>query len=385
MATKNLSRTMSNSVIPFYQPSEKLLICSKDCYQYDSEGKKYIDFDSGVWCTNLGHNNDRIIRVISDQIRFSIHHGYRFRNEAAEQLSLELLELLEMTGGQSAFLSSGSEAVNLAITLAKRFTGRTRVLKLELSYLSAFGHGQIAESNTDLLTVPMNNVKALAEIDFSKLAAFVFEPGTSFGMIHFPSGDFLDEIVCKCRENGVLLVSDEVTCGFGRTGKWFGFQHYNFNPDIVAMGKALGNGYPVSAVSITAEMAGLFGQNPFRYAQSHQNDPLGCAIGLEVIHTIQDEDLIQKANETGVYFRNQLEQVQNKYPEKVKEMRSRGMMLALELLPEINGERINNELFEHGFVVGFRNNVLRFMPPLNIRENDIDLLIVSLDNLFTAD
>jgi len=376
---------MSNPVIPFYQPSDRLLVCSKECYQYDTEGKKYIDFDSGVWCTNLGHSNDRIIRVISDQVRFSIHHGYRFRNEAAEQLSVELLDILGMKGGQSVFLSSGSEAVNLAITLAKRFTGRTKVLKMELSYLSAFGHGQIADSNSDLLTVPMNNHEDLMAVDFAQIAAFVFEPGTSFGMVHFPSGEFIGEIVLKCRENGVLLVADEVTCGFGRTGKWFGFQHYNFNPDMVATGKALGNGYPVSAVSVTAEMAQLFGQNPFRYAQSHQNDPLGCAIGLEVIHTIQDEDLMLKANQTGIYFRKQLEQLQNKHPEKVKEIRSRGMMLALELLPEINGELINNELFEQGFVVGFRNNVLRFMPPLNIQQNDIDLLIVSLDNIFTTD
>jgi acetylornithine aminotransferase len=361
-----------------------LLVCSKDSYQYDADGKKYIDFDSGVWCVNLGHSNDRIIRAISDQMRFSIHHGYRFRNKHAEQLSIELLDLLGIRGGQSVFLSSGSEAVNLAITLAKRFNGRSKVLKMELSYLSAFGHGQISDSNTDLLTVPMNNKEALSEIDFSKIAAFVFEPGTSFGMVHFPSEEFIQEIVRKCLENNVLLVVDEVTCGFGRTAKWFGFQHYNFNPDIVAMGKALGNGYPVSAVSITSKMAELFALNSFRYAQSHQNDPLGCTIGLEVIHTIHDEDLILKANETGDYFRKKLDQLQIKYPEKVKEIRSRGMMLALELQPEINGELINNELFEQGFVVGFRNNVLRFMPSLNIQREDIDLMIVSLDNIFTS-
>jgi len=371
---------MQNAIIPFYQPSDKLIVRSKDCSQFDTEGKKYIDFDSGVWCANLGHSNDRIVRIIEEQAKTSIHHGYRFRNALSEKLSVELLDILGMTGGQSAFLSSGSEAVNSAITLAKKFTGRQKVLKMDLSYLSAFGHGHISDLNTDLLTVPMNDSDALRTIYFSEIAAFVFEPGTAFGTIHFPSEEFIDEIVCKCRENGVLLVADEVTCGFGRTGRWFGFQHYNFAPDIVAMGKALGNGYPVSAVSITAEMAKLFVQNPFRYAQSHQNDPLGCAIGLELIQTIHDEDLISRANKTGRYFRGKLVNIQEKHPDKIKEIRSRGLMLALELFPEVEGEKLNNDLFEQGFIVGFRNNVLRFMPPLTIEHRDINLLVFAVDD-----
>jgi acetylornithine/N-succinyldiaminopimelate aminotransferase len=370
---------MQNAIIPFYQPSDKLIVRSKDCSQFDTEGKRYIDFDSGVWCTNLGHSNNRIVWIIEEQAKMSIHHGYRFRNVLSEKLSVELLDILSIRGGQSAFLSSGSEAVNLAITLAKRFTGRQKVLKMDLSYLSAFGHGHISDLNTDLLTVPMNDSDALRTINFSEIAAFVFEPGTAFGTIHFPSAQFIQEIVERTKEKGVLLIADEVTCGFGRTGKWFGFQHYNFTPDVVATGKALGNGYPVSAVSITAEMARWFNQNPLRYAQSHQNDPLGCAIGLEVIRTIQDEDLISRANKTGRYFREKLINIQEKHPDKIKEIRSRGLMLALELFPKDDGEKLHNDLFEQGFIVGFRNNVLRFMPPLTIEVGDIDSLSSALE------
>lgn len=372
---------MSSPIIPFYQPSDQMLFCSKDCYQFDTTGKKYIDFESGVWCTNLGHSHDRIIRLIQEQSRFSLHHGYRFRNEVSERLSLELLGLLGMDGGQSVFLSSGSEAVNLAITLARQYTGRRKILKMDQSYLSAFGFGQIADSNTDLLTVPVDDLEAVVQIDFSTLAAFVFEPGTSFGFIHFPQTAFIHEIVQKCRKHGVLLIADEVTCGFGRTGKWFGFQHYPFTPDIVAAGKALGNGYPVSAVSINSVVAEWFASHSFRYAQSHQNDPLGCAIGLEVIHTIHDEDIILKSVQVGAYFKNQLSLLQKKYPDKIKKVRGRGLMLAIELWPAMNGEKINEQLFKNGFVVGYKSNVLRFMPPLVISASDIELLMNCLDQL----
>ena len=372
---------MISPIIPFYQPSEQLLFCSKDCYQFDTTGKKYIDFESGVWCTNLGHSHDRIVRVIHDQSRFSIHHGYRFRNEISERLSLELLGLLGMEGGQSVFLSSGSEAVNLAITLARQFTDRSKILKMDLSYLSAFGFGQIVDSNTDLLTVQMDDLEAIDHIDFSTLAAFVFEPGTSFGFIHFPQPLFIQEIVQKCRKHGVLLIADEVTCGFGRTGKWFGFQHYPFAPDIVATGKALGNGYPLSAVSINSIVSEWFGAHAFRYAQSHQNDPLGCAIGLEVIRTFHDDDIIRKSVQSGAYLKNKLALLQKKFPHQIKDVRGRGMMLAAELWPSVNGEKINERMFYHGFIVGYKSNVLRFMPPLVINYEDIESLIGCLDQL----
>jgi len=372
---------MSNQIIPFYLPSDKLIISSNGCCQQDSEGKQYLDFDSGVWCANLGHSNSRIIQVMQEQVKTCIHHGYRFRNAFAEQLSVELIEVLGLNGGKSVFLSSGSEAVNLAITLAKRFTDRRKVLKMDTSYLSAFGHGQISDNNHDLLTVAMNDLTSLCQIDFSEIAAFVFEPGTSLGLIHFPSAEFIHEIILKSKENGVLLIADEVTCGFGRTGKWFGFQHYNFSPDMVVTGKALGNGYPVSALSITSEMADQFDQNPFRYAQSHQNDPLGCAIGLEVIQVIRDEKLVEKANETGSYFRNKLVCFHEKHPDKVKEIRGNGLMLAMEFLPAVDGEQLNIKLFEQGFIVGFKNTVLRFMPPLTITYSEIDLLIAAMEEL----
>ena len=205
--------------------------------------------------------------------------------------------------------------------------------------------------------------------------------GASIEMVRFPDPDFINALVGNSKKNDCRIIAEEVTTGMGRMGKWFGFQHYDFFPDMVVTGKGLGNGYPVSAVTINAALKERFKKHPFRYAQSHQNDPLGCAIGLEVINYIEENGLIDKGNKTGEYFKVQLERIAEKHRGKVKEVRARGLMLALEFTGHVNGEAINNQLFESGFITGFKLNTLRFLPPLIITENDIDKLIGRLDEL----
>lgn len=373
---------MGKDIIPFYQPSDKLLVKSEDCYLTDSEGKRYIDFESGVWCTNIGHNNKQITKRISKQIEESIHHGYHFRNKYAEALSLKLQELIGFEKGASVFLSSGSEAVNLSITLARHFTGKEKVLKIDNSYLSAYGFGQASDHNESLVSIRYNDSGSIPQLDFKDIAAFVVETGgASIGMVRFPDHAFLHELLEACRKNDCLVIAEEVTTGMGRLGKWFGFQHYDFTPDIVVAGKALGNGFPISSVTLNASLADKFEQRPFRYAQSHQNDPLGCAIALEVIEHIETNKLIDQSRVTGAYFENRLKQLQHSHPGKIKDIRARGLMLALEFEASINGELISSQLFDEGFVAGFKINTLRFLPPLTIKHSDIDQLIDKMDEL----
>lgn len=372
---------MTNPIIPFYKQLDQTITRGKDCYLYDSSNKQYLDFESGDWAANLGHSNDRITRVIQDQAGVLIHDGLRFRNKQSENLSTRLLEKLSFDKGKSVFLNSGSEAVNLAITLAKNLTGRNKILKMDCSFLSAYGHGQISQKNTDLLTIPIDNVEAISQFNFQEIAAFVFEPGNGWGLIKYPSGGFITAIASMIRANGGLLIANEVTTGFGRTGKWFGFQHYDYAPDIVSVGKALGNGYPVSGVAINKQVADRFDLSPFRYAQSHQNDPLGCAVGLEVINIMEEEHLPEQSFEKGIYFKDQLNELQKKHIEKIKEIRARGLMIALEFHSEVNTGDIYLQLIEHGFLVGLKENVLRFMPPLTIAKSQIDILINTIDSV----
>lgn len=374
-----------NNIIPFYPSAQTKIVRSAGCYQYDSEGKRYIDFESGVWCANVGHSHPRITEIIEQQSKISVHHGYKFVNEYAEALSAELLRITELNEGASVFLSSGSEAVNLAITLARHITNKKKILKIDSSYLSAYGWGQISRDNEYLVNVRINDIDALSNIDFADISALVLEVGgASINMVQFPDNAFVRELVRLAKSNNCLVIAEEVTTGMGRTGKWFGFQHYDIHADIVVSGKALGNGYPISAVTVSNDLCDLFNTNPFRYAQSHQNDPLGCAIGLEVIKIIEDENLLETAVETGIYFESELTALRKKYPEFITDIRVKGLMSAMELSETINGEYIDQELFKAGFITGYKENNFRFMPPLTIDMSDIDEIIRQFDTLFST-
>jgi acetylornithine/N-succinyldiaminopimelate aminotransferase len=369
-------------LIPFYQPKENIIEKSNDCYVYDSEGKKFIDFEAGVWCANVGHNNERLISVMERQIKDCIHHGYNFRNRFSEQLANKLHEKIGFDGGQSVFLSSGSEAVNLAATISRHLTGKAKLLKIDNSFLSAYGYGQISKENNHKVDIQYNSIDAISTINFDEVAGFILETGgASIDVVKFPDKEFVQNLIAEARKHETLIIVDEVTTGFGRTGKWFGFMHYNIKPDIIVTAKGLGNGYPISGVSINQNIAKKLNNKPLSYLQSHINDPLGCAIALEVINIIDDENLIEKSKMAGEYFKNRLESLKEKHPDKIYDVRGRGLILALEFSKQINGSLINKELFERGLVVGFKSNVIRLMPPLTIKSSDIDELIEAIDEI----
>lgn len=373
---------MKDTIIPLYPSSEKVLVRSEGVYLFDSDGRRYIDFESGVWCANLGHGHHAILNVLQQQAQACMHQGYRFRNHISELLSHRLLQLLDFSEGQSVFLSSGSESVNLAITLAMHLTGRRKVLKVSNSYLSAYGHGQMSASNDNLVNLSFNNLDVLNKADFNSAAAFVFEPGgASLDMVCFPDREYITTAFKKAKEAGAFFIVDEVTTGFGRLGDWFGFQFYDVTPDMVAMGKALGNGYPVSALCVNAGVKQSLLQLPFRYAQSHQNDPLGCAIALEVLKQFELSDLITCSKTKGAFFGQKLMRIQCQFPNLVKDVRGRGMMFAIEFFDVVNGEWVAEQLFDRGFVTGYKNNVLRFMPPLTIPTIEIDNLTHAISEL----
>lgn len=372
--------SLQPSVLRLHETGNIGFIQAKDCFLYDTGGKQYIDFEAGVWCSNLGHCHQRISKVLGDQSKELIHLGYRFTSDLPGRLSEELLKLLKLEGGKSVFLSSGSEAVNLAISFARELTGRKKIITVENSYLSAYGHSGNLPDNPDAVCIPINDTSALGKINFKEIAAFVFEPGTSFGHIHFPSREFINAAGTAARKNNCYLIIDEVTTGFGRCGKWFGFEYYDLEPDMVVTGKAMGNGYPISAVSVSAPTAEGIENSGIRYAQSHQNDPLGCAVALEVIAIFKEDQLIRKCLESGKLFRELLEVLAAKYTE-IIDVRGRGLMLAIEFQPDYDLETVYEQLLEKGFIVGIRSQVMRFLPPLTIRDSDIIRLVKTLEEL----
>jgi acetylornithine aminotransferase len=184
-----------------------------------------------------------------------------------------------------------------------------------------------------------------------------------------------------------LVVVDEVTTGMGRTGAWYGFEHYGLRPDVVALGKGLGNGYPVSAVAMTGDVALTLEESGFHYAQSHQNDPLGCAVTREVIRVLREEGLVERSERVGRRFLGELERLAERH-DAIAEVRGRGLMIAMELVSDGEGLAalpVYHALLERGFIVGCKPaaNLLRFYPPLIIGEEEIAGLVAALDSVLS--
>lgn len=352
-----------------------------NCHLYDSEEKRYIDFESGIWCTALGHNHPRINQAIETQLKNIAHLGTRYPNGLAEEAAIDVLDVVGIEDGKCVFLSSGSEAVELAVQIVRRIVDRPLLLTFQNSFLGSYGSaGQ--KRLDEWYLFDWNACERLDEIPFDKIGGFIFEPGGSgIGFVKFPPKELVQEIVKRVRQAGGLIAVNEITTGMGRTGKWFGFQHYDIQPDIVSLGKGLGNGYPVSAVAMRQEVAQKLETDGFRYVQSHQNDPMGCSIAKEVIAVFREEKWVERGNAKGECFLEGLKQLGKKHAI-VKEARGRGMVLALEFHPrdDFSAATAYHALLEQGFLVGYYpvENILRFDPALTIEEEDITHILKCL-------
>jgi acetylornithine aminotransferase len=360
---------------------------AENCALFDSSGKRYLDLESGVWCTSLGHCHPKITKIIARQSKQMIHTGYCYLNPIIDVTAGKLLRITGINSGKCVFLCSGSEAVEFSVKMTGSFSDKPYFLTMKNCYLSAYGiSGERSEH--DWIQYDWKNGENIEEIDFSKISAFVFEPGSSSGLVHFPPEELISKIVLKVRENGGIIIANEVTTGIGRTGEWFGYNHYDFTPDIAAIGKGLGNGYPVSCVVISDAVLEKLNLKEFHYAQSHQNDPLGAAIANEVIDIIEKENLIARSKIIGDEIRNRLKEIKNKYGI-IKEIRGRGLMIAIEF--EDNGnfsyaERINEELLKKNIILvkrpGFE--VFRVDPALTIKKNDIEYFLESFEQIVST-
>lgn len=361
-----------------------------NCNLYDDQGNKYLDLESGIWCTCLGHSNPRIVKLIQNQVQSIVHLGVRFPNAITEEAAKLVLEITGINEGKCTFLSSGSEAVELGAQIAKAATGRKLLLTFSNSYLGSYGttgkktEGEWIVLDWTILENP-DDPDSLKDIPFDQIGGFVFEPGGSgIGFLNFPPRKLVENIVKRVREAGGLIAANEITTGMGRTGKWFGFQHYAIQPDIVSIGKGLGNGYPVSCVAMKIEIAAKLESDGFHYVQSHQNDPLGCAIAREVISIFRDEKWIDIGAEKGSYFLSGLKKLEKKYP-MVIDARGRGMLLGIEFIrnDKFNVQMVAEELLKNQFLIGCypAGNIIRFDPAFTIDKEDITRFLVSLDSI----
>lgn len=356
---------------------------------WDTEGKVYLDFVSGIGVMALGYSHPEIIRVIREQSEILIHCSNLYHVEAQVELAKKLCEL--SFAKRAFFCNSGAEANEAAIKIARKFgqkKGAYEIIAMENSFhgrtLATIGlTGQekyrkhFSPFPPGFKFVPFNDLKALEKAISDRTCAVIMEPIQGEGGICEASLEFIQGARELCSKREVLLIFDEVQCGLGRTGKWFAYQHYGVNPDVMTLAKPLGGGLPIGVTLATEEAGTVF--SPGDHASTFGGSPLVCSVALKFLEIMKEEKIVEKAQQKGNYFKQKLFGLKEKYPY-IREIRGKGLMLGIQL--EIEGRPLMEKAREMGLLINVTaDKVIRFLPPLVVTYEDIDQAVSIIDEV----
>ncbi len=390
---------------------------------WDVEGKRYIDFGTGIAVCNTGHSHPKVVAAVKAQLdKFS--HTCVMVNpyEVAVELAEKLVDIAPGNSAKKAiFVSTGAEAVENCVKIARAHTGRRGVIAFNggfhgrtnltmaltgkiTPYKHLFGPfpGDIFHAPFPIachgITVEqsLKAVENLFKVDIAPtdVAAIIVEPIQGEGGFYQAPKEFLQALRKMCDQHGIVLIADEIQTGFARTGKMFNFEYADVEPDLITMAKGIAGGFPIAAVVGKSEI--IDAPLPGGLGGTYGGSPVACAAALAVLDVIKEEDLIVRANQIGAIFNEQLSALQNKYPELILDVRNKGAMIAIELICDGDVEQPNTVLTqaiiakaaEYGLVLlacGFYGNVIRFLPALTITDelvheglNDFTRLFESL-------
>lgn len=360
----------------------------------DINGKEYIDCLGGYGVFSCGHRHPKVVQAVIDQLQRMPLASKILLNKQMADLSAAVARITPGDLRYSFFCNSGTEAVEGALKLARIHTGKTKIIATKNSFhgkslgaLSATGREMFREPFQPLLSgfvhVPFGDIEALrAEID-EDTAAVILEPIQGEGGIILPPDDYLRQVRQLCDETGVLMIADEVQTGLGRTGEMFAVDHYGVVPDIMTLAKALGGGVmPLGAFIARPHVWDQYITSPFLHTSTFGGNPLACAAGIAAIQVTEEEGLVDKAAQTGRYFLEKLHALADKYPQVVKEVRGRGLLIGMELSKEGAGGLLMAELIEHNILVAYTLNnpkVIRIEPPLIITRDLVDRVLEVMD------
>ncbi|PKO05611.1 MAG: ornithine--oxo-acid transaminase [Chloroflexi bacterium HGW-Chloroflexi-3] len=383
-----------------YHPLDVVIERGEGVWVYDVEGNKYLDCLSAYSALNQGHVHPKILDAMIEQAKKVTLTSRAFRNQ---QLPLFYKELSEMTGYEMSLpMNSGAEAVETAIKLARKWAYKTKKIpyyQSEIIVADGNFHGRtitIISFSTEeyykkefgpftpgFKTVVYGDLNSLEIAITPNTAAIMLEPIQGEGGVIIPPNGYLQSVQNICQKNNILFIADEIQTGLGRTGKLFASQHENVRPDMVIIGKALSGGfYPVSAVLADREIMGLF--QPGEHGSTFGGNPLGAAVARAALSVIQDEKLIERAEELGNYFIEELKKISNKH---VKEVRGKGLLIGVELKPEAGGARRFCEVLKGKGVLAkeTHDNVIRFAPPLVISKDNLDWALPIIEETLLMD
>lgn len=350
-------------------------------YIYDKDGKAYLDLVSGIAVSALGHGHPRIIEAIKKQSEKHLHvmvYG-EFEQEAQNELAKELLKTVPKSINSFYFVNSGTEAIEAALKLSKRVTGKKEIIAFNNAYHGST-HGSLSLSSNNIKKAPfepllpnishidLNSYDHLNQIS-SNTACVILETIQGDAGVRFPTKEYLQALRIKCDETCTLLIFDEIQCGMGRTGKMWAFEHFNVVPDFLIAGKALGGGMPIGCLMADRKLMLQFSENPMLgHITTFGGHPLVCATAAEGLKIIDDEGLIEGVAAKASLFKELLQHAA------IKEIRHLGLMIAVELADEEKVKQLVLKGLESGIILFWflsTPNAFRLSPPLNISEEEI--------------
>ena len=362
------------------------LVRGKGTKVWDKAGKQYLDFVSGLAVDNLGHCHPAVVSAIQNQAEKLLHVSNLYHIEPQSQLAEQLTSLC--FAQKFFFCNSGTEAIESAIKLVRKFsfdqghTNRTEIITMHNSFhgrsmgaLSATAQKKFHTGFQPLLPgfkyVPFNNIPAVKKAISKKTCAILVEPVQGEGGVNIPDPSYLKNLKSLCKKNNLLLIFDEVQTGFGRSGKLFAHELFKTKPDIMTLAKALGGGMAIGAMAATNRVMKSFA--PGTHGATFGGNPLACAAALASLKVITGNGFLKKASETGTYFSECLQKLAQQHSI-IKDVRGKGMILAIEL--DKPGAQVVLDCMEKGFLINcIQQNILRFLPPLNISREDINSLM----------
>jgi acetylornithine/N-succinyldiaminopimelate aminotransferase len=398
MNLASVIRSESEVLLPTYDRQKVLFTRGQGVYLWDSQGKKYLDFLSGLGVNALGHGHPAIKTVLKRQAGRLIHVSNLFFHEFQADLAKQLINISGLE--KVFFCNSGTEAWEGALKLARAFArvnnpnghkAKWRIIALENSFhgrtfgsLATTGQAKYRHPFAPLLPgvsfVGFNDVEDLKRQFDGSVCAVCMETIQGEGGINPVSAEFLQTARQLTQKSGALLILDEIQCGLGRTGSWFAYEHYGVKPDIVTVAKPLAAGLPLGAILTTDRVAS--GMHPGLHGTTFGGGPLACAVAIEFLDQVQK--LLKHIKALGDYFRERLEVLAAKHSS-IREIRGMGLMLGVEIDSAETAKLAVQQLLDRGILINrTHETVLRFLPPYVIQKKHVDEVIRALDTALAA-
>ena len=379
MNTQDTIAQFKKYVISNYGRVPRVIVKGEGCYLFDADGNKILDMFPGWGVSAIGHCHPKVVDAVRRQVGELIHIDNTFYAEPQGKLAELLSE--RAFGGKCFFCNSGAEANEAALKLARLHTekGKYKFITAEGSFhgrtlatVSATAQPKHHEGIMPLLPgfmyVPFNDIDALKTTFSDEVAAVMVEPIQGEGGIIEATSEYLHCIRELCDEHGALMILDEVQTGIGRTGRWFGYQHFDLEPDIITLAKAVGGGLALGTMMAKEAVAASL--IPGKHASTFGGNSLACAAGIAVIEAIDEHHLLDNANEIGQYTREKLLELKQQFSI-IESVRGRGLMIGLQL--SCPGAGIVDRCLEKGLRINCtQETVLRFLPPMIAAIDHID-------------